>query len=184
MLVLSIVLLFPLKGVYAQKTKHTLSKEQIWFEEKKWLENVEASPDTSIDTMTFAHHYKKHSEKWKKVFKFLRENDLMLLPLGKQALGDYVTVNIQEYTTREPGNEQMEGHRKYIDLQYNCWGCELQGYAKLQAATQIINYYNEKKDVTHHRAPMIQYHVIKPNWFTIFFPDDIHITNIQYGGKG
>lgn len=41
----------------------------------------------------------------------------------------------------------------------------------------------KKRDVAHDKVPVIEYHVVRPNQFTIFFPDDIHMTNIQYGEK-
>ena len=185
-LILSVVALFPVCNIHAQhsaKTKQLSSKQQRWFDDKKWLEGVAAFPDTGIDEITFVSHYEKHPERWKRVFEFIKENNLATLPLGKQSLGDDITVNVQEYMTREPGNEQLEGHKKYIDLQYIVDGCELQGYAKLATAIEVINPYDEKRDVAHYKVPVIEYHVVKPNQFTIFFPDDIHMTNIQYGEK-
>ena len=181
-----VVILFPVTNINAQhsvKTKQEPSKEQRWFDEKKWLEGAVAFPDTGIDETIFASHYEKHPERWKKVFEFLKENNLSTLPLGKQSLGEDVTVNVQEYMTREPGNEQLEGHKKYIDLQYVVDGCELQGYAKLATALEVVNPYDEKRDVVHYKVPVIEYHVVRPDHFTIFFPDDIHMTNIQYGEK-
>lgn len=185
-LILSVVVLFPLVNMYAQnsaKTKSLTKKEQKWFDEKSWLQGAVVSPDASIDAMTFIRHYEKYPQRWQKVFKFIKENDLSAFPLGKQSLGEDVTVNVQEYMTREPGNEQLEGHRKYIDLQYVVEGCELQGYAKLSTASETVNPYDEKRDIAHYKVPVIVYHVVRPNQFTIFFPDDIHMTNIQYGEK-
>lgn len=186
MLILSAVLLFPSAYLFAKegvKTKQLSKKQQEWFDKKAWLQSVEALPDTGLDAVTFVNHYEKHPERWEKVFKFIKENDLAALPLGKQSLGDDVTVNVQEYMTREPGNEQLEGHRTYIDLQYVVDGCELQGYAKLVTASETVNPYDEKRDIAHFKVPVIEYHVVRPHQFTIFFPDDIHMTNIQYGEK-
>lgn len=185
-LIFSVAALFPLAKIYAQdsaKTEPLSKKEQKWFDEKSWLQSAAASPDTSIDAMTFIRHYEKHPERWQKVFRFIKDNDFTALPLGKQSLGDDVTVNVQEYITREPGNEQLEGHKKYIDLQYVVDGCELQGYAKLSTALETVNPYDAKRDIAHFKVPVINYHIIRPNQFTIFFPDDIHMTNIQYGEK-
>lgn len=186
MLILSVALLFSSAHLCAKdrvKTKQLSKKQQEWFAAKVWLQGAEALPDTGLDAVTFVNHYEKHPERWNKVFKFIKENDLTALPLGKQSLGDDVTVNVQEYMTREPGKEQLEGHRTYIDLQYVVEGCELQGYAKLATAVEIVNPYDEKKDIAHFKVPVIEYHVVRPNQFTIFFPDDIHMTNIQYGEK-
>lgn len=170
--------------VVAQQNGDKASKKDVeWFNSRKWLEGLQASPDPSIDISTFAKHYKKHPERWAKAFEFLKENDLKSLPTGKQTLSEGLTVSIEEYTTREPGKEWLEGHKKNIDLQFIVEGCELQGYAKIQTAAEIVNPYTDKKDVGHYLVPTINYHVIRPYQFTIFFPDDIHMTNIQYGEK-
>ncbi|MFV0469870.1 MAG: YhcH/YjgK/YiaL family protein [Dysgonomonas sp.] len=172
--------------LYAEQTqkKDKLTKKQSeWFNKKGWLQGISAQPDASIDIATFAHHYEKHPQRWEKVFKFISENDLASIPLGKQSLGDDVTVNVQEYTTIDPGKELLEGHKKKIDLQLVVTGRELQGYAKMKDTTETVNPYNEKKDIAHYKVPVITYHVIRANQFTIFFPDDIHFTNVQYGEK-
>ena len=117
--------------VQSQETQKKISKTDIeWFEARKWLEGLAATPDPCIDIASFAEHYKKHPERWVMAFKYLKENDLKSLPLGKRAVGDGLTVSVEEYITREPGEEWLEGHKKNIDLQFIVDGCELQGYAK------------------------------------------------------
>ena len=183
-LVVLAIVLFPIVNLYSQKSEAKPTKKQIeWFDKKDWLLGVKGTPDASLDIATFALHYTKHPERWKKVFEFLRDNDLNTLPLGKQTLGDDITVNVQEYMTREPGNEVFEGHRKYIDLQYVVSGRELQAFANINDTIETIDTYNEKKDVGHYKVAVVNYHVIRPNQFTIFFPADIHLPNIQYGEK-
>ncbi len=173
----------PLMAIAQQKEKKVSKKELEWFNSHKWLDGLAASPDPSIDVFSFAEHYKKHPDRWAMAFKYLKENDLKLLPLGKTVLSEGLTVSVEEYTTREPGKEWLEGHKKNIDLQFIVDGCELQGCAKIWTAQENVNPYTEKKDVGHYLVPTINYHVIRPAQFTVFFPDDIHITNIQYGEK-
>ena len=179
-----LIVLGSLALLSAQNNQNKVSKKQKeWFEGKSWMEGVNAVCDPSIDIATLAKHYQKHPQRWQKVFKFIHDNDLSSLPLGQQTLGDDVKINVQEYTTRVPGKEQLEGHKKYIDLQYVVSGRELHGYAKLQDATETVNPYSPEKDVAHYKVPSITYHVVGAKHFTIFFPDDIHLTNIQYGEK-
>lgn len=165
------------------QSKKISKKQQAWFDSRVWLQNATALPDESIDVATFADHYKKHPQVWAKVFDFLKNTDLENLPLGKQDLGDGLTVNVEEYTNRAPGKEWLEGHRKFIDVQYIVSGKELQGTTKIGNASQNVKPYTEQYDVANFLVPTINYHVIRPGQFTIFFPDDIHITNIQYGDK-
>lgn len=179
-----LIVLSSLSFLSAQNNQNKVSKKQKeWFYDKLWMEGINAVCDPSLDIATFTRHYQKHPQRWQKVFKFIRDNDLSLLPVGQQILGDDVKVNVQEYTTRAPGKELLEGHKKYIDLQYIVSGRELHGYAKLQDASETVNLYSEDKDIALYKVPFITYHVIGANHFTIFFPDDIHLTNIQYGEK-
>lgn len=159
-------------------------KEKAWYESEVWLNDCGAVPDPSIDVATFSKHYKAHPERWQRVFQFLKENDLDSLPKGKQTLGEGLTVNVEEYTNRAPGKEWLEGHRKFIDVQYVVSGRELQGTTKIKNATDTVNPYTEKYDVANYTVEStINFHVIRAGQFTIFFPDDIHITNLQYGEK-
>lgn len=176
-------LCLPLMSTAQQQKENVAKKDLEWFNSYKWLDGLAATPDPSIDVTTFAKHYKKHPDRWNMAFKYLKENDLKSLPLGKSTLADGLTVSVEEYTTREPGKEWLEGHKKNIDLQFIVDGCELQGCAKIWTAKENVNPYTDKKDVGHYLVPTINYHVIRPSQFTIFFPDDIHITNIQYGEK-
>ncbi|MDR2995336.1 MAG: YhcH/YjgK/YiaL family protein [Bacillus cereus] len=179
-----LIVLSSLNLLPAQNNQNKVSKKQKeWFYGKTWMEGADAICDPGIDIETFAKHYQQHPQRWLKVFRFIHDNDLLSLPVGQQTLGDDVKINVQEYTTRAPGKELLEGHKKYIDLQYVVSGRELHGYAKLQDATETINPYSREKDIALFKVPFITYHVVGANHFTIFFPDDIHITNIQYGEK-
>lgn len=176
-------LCLPSVAVAKSKEKKASKKDIAWFDSREWLQGLNAHPDESIDIETFAEHYKKHPDRWITAFKYLKENDISTLPLGSKTLAEGVTVNVQEYMTNEPGKEWLEGHKKQIDLQFVVEGAELQGYAKIWTANETVNPYTEKRDVGHYTVPAINYHVIRSNQFTIFFPDDIHIPNIQYGEK-
>lgn len=183
---LSIFLLGCSFSLFAQKevTQANLSaQEKEWFLEESWLQGADASYDPSLDVETFVKHYKDYPERWNTAFQFVKDNDLNNMSLGKQTLSDDVTVNIQEYVTKEPGKELLEGHKDYIDLQYIVSGVELQGYAKIWEANDTIMPYKADEDIALYTVPSITFHAIKPNHFTIFFPNDIHTTNIQYGEK-
>lgn len=173
-------------ALYAQqscKSEKLTKEEKEWFNNKSWLQGLNADCVPCIDVETFVKHYQAHPERWKKVFGFLKNNDLTTLPLAKQALGDDVTVNVQEYITRDAGKELFEGHKKYIDLQYVVSGKELHGVSKIWMANDTVKPYSDVKDVGHYKVPFITYHVVGANQFTIFFPDDLHLPNIQYGDK-
>lgn len=173
----------PLFASAAKKDGKPTKAEIKWFESRVWAEGISAQPDNEIDIATFARHYKMYPERWKKVFKFIHDHDLTTMPLGVTDLGDGLTVNIQEYTTRDPGAEALEGHKKKIDFQYVVIGKELEGFSKIKDTISTVDPYVEKKDVAHYKVKSITYHVAQPDRFMIYFPDDIHLTNIQYGEK-
>lgn len=175
--------LFAFGSAWAGGKEKPLTKKQLdWFAQKEWLKGISAVPDPSLDKETFIRHYQKHPERWEAAFKFMRENNLTTCPLGKTVLSDDISVNVSEYTTREPGEEKLEAHRQYIDLQYVVVGKELQGVAKLNETKEVAPY-DEKKDVGFYKTPVINYHVAAPDRFLIYFPGDAHIPNIQYGEK-
>jgi len=109
-------------------------------------------------------------------------NNLSTLPLGRKVLSDKVFVNVQEYTTRDPGKQQLEAHRKYIDFQYVVLGRELMGSGKLSDA-KVVEPYDSTKDVGHYSLPIFPYYVATPQYFFVFFPSQAHFTNIQFGEK-
>lgn len=181
-LLMAFVLIVSIVAKAGGKEKPLTKKQLAWYAQKEWLKGIKAQPNPSIDVATFVRHYEKHPERWEAAFKFIRENDLATYPLGKHVISDELFVNVQEYTTREPGEVRLEGHRKYIDLQYMVTGQELHGSAKLSEGT-VVNPYNETKDVGHCLVPVVTFYVVSPERFSIFFPTDIHVTNIQYGEK-
>jgi YhcH/YjgK/YiaL family protein len=166
----------------ANRQKPLTKKQLQWYNGRAWLKGISAQPDPTVDVATFVRHYAKHPGRWELAFKFMRENDLKTIPLGKKTLSDEVSVNVQEYTTREPGEERMEGHRKYIDLQYVVTGKELHGLVKIADAREVVPY-DEQKDYAGFQASAITFHVASPEFFSIYFPSDIHFPNIQYGEK-
>ena len=179
-----VLLLLISVSTFAEGAKqNTLTKKQLhWFSEGAWLKGFSAKPDPSIDAVAFANHYQKFPARWDLVFKFISENDLKTLPLGKKVISDEVSINVQEYTTKEPGVERFEGHRANIDLQYVVSGKELIGIANRANAKEIVAF-DDKKDYAGFQVPSITLHVATPAHFFVFFPANIHLPGIQYGEK-
>lgn len=173
--------------VYAQnaKTAKTTASDKViteWFNKGDWKAGFKALPAPSVDKALFYDHYKKHPERWQKVFDYLKNNDLMKLPLGNTNLDDNIIVKVQEYTTHEFGDQVLEGHRKYIDFQYVITGCEFMGCGKLSEAKEV-SPFNEKKDWGGYNLPILPYYVANSGYFFIFFPQQVHLTNLQVGDK-
>lgn len=166
----------------AQKKVAPTKAQLNWFNQKAWLQGIAPQPDPSIDVAQFATHYKLYPERWELVFKFMKEKDLKTLPLGKQILSNDVFINVQEYTSKDPGDERFEGHRANIDLQYVVSGKEIIGIANRDEAKEVVPY-DATKDYAGFEVSPITYHTASPERFFIFFPGNIHYPGIQYGEK-
>lgn len=180
---LLLMFLIAFAGVTLAQKKQTLTKKQLaWFQAGEWHKGFAATPHATVNVFELATQYQKFPERWALVFKFLAENDLKTLPLGKTTLSEEVKVNVQEYTSKDPGEQRMEGHQKFIDLQYVISGREIMGIVPREQAKEIVPY-DEKKDNAAFQAEDIAYHVATPERFFLFFPSDIHFPGIQFGDK-
>jgi YhcH/YjgK/YiaL family protein len=179
------VLSFCLTANAQMKNKERSVSEQdtiAWFEKGDWKEGFNAQPAPSVDKLLLYAHYKKHPERWQKVFSYLKNNDLLKLPLGNISLDENIIVKVQEYTTHEFGDQKLEAHRKYIDFQYVITGCEFMGSGKLAEAKEV-SLFDEKKDWGGYYLPILPYYVANSAYFFIFFPQQVHLTNLQVGDK-
>ncbi len=167
-----------------QKIKSELTEQQanVWVKNYFAKEGVAAIPAPSVNAPLLYQHIKLHPNRWKAVCQFLTHNNLSTLPLGRKVLSDKVFVNVQEYTTHDPGKQLLEAHRKYIDFQYVVSGRELMGSGKLSDA-KVVEPYDPTKDVGHYSLPIFPYYVATPQYFFVFFPSQAHFTNIQFGEK-
>ncbi|MCF8357930.1 MAG: YhcH/YjgK/YiaL family protein [Prolixibacteraceae bacterium] len=105
--------------------------------------------------------------------KFISENDFKTIEPGKFFLKDTLLyASINEYETKPMSECKLEGHRKYIDIQYMVSGSELIGFTSL-SNQQPSESYNEGKDVVFFReeAPLFPF---TKGQFAVFFPDDLH----------
>jgi YhcH/YjgK/YiaL family protein len=167
---------------HTSKPKMTEQQETVWVKQFFVKEGVTAIPAPSVNTQLLYQHIKLHPNRWKTACNFLTNNNLNMLPLGIKVLSDKVFVNVQEYTTRDPGKQYLEAHRKYIDFQYVVSGRELMGSGKLSDAT-MVDPYDSTKDAGHYSLPIFPYYVATPQYFFVFFPSQVHLTNIQFGEK-
>jgi YhcH/YjgK/YiaL family protein len=111
--------------------------------------------------------------------KFLRENDLAALPVGRQELdGDKLYLLAQEYTTKPVEAGRWEAHRKYIDIQYMVSGSERMGFANLR--TMQLGEYNPEKDFQALTGSGNFVDVFHGS-FAIFFPEDAHMPTLAVG---
>jgi YhcH/YjgK/YiaL family protein len=132
-----------------------------------------------IDLLSNAQLYYNQGPLFKKAFEYLTQTDFSKVEKGKYELdGQNLFAIVNEYDTVSPDNEQMESHKKYIDIQYIVAGAERIGHDFLKAQTPSKAYDNEKDFMLFGEKPTF-FSVLQQGMFAIFFPHDLHMPNIK-----
>lgn len=134
-----------------------------------------------IDTLANADKYAGLGERFQAAFKWLRESDLAGLEKGKHSIeGDRIFAIVNEYDTIPAEGEQMESHRKHIDVQYIVSGEELVGHDMLRGQ-QVSRPYDDNDDFMLWADRPSFYTRLTPGDFAIFWPTDLHMPNLISG---
>jgi YhcH/YjgK/YiaL family protein len=132
-----------------------------------------------IDKIENYRLYSKLTKRMAKGFEFIAETDLASLESGKyQIENDDIFAIVQEYDTKEEKDCVLEGHHKYIDIQYVIKGVEFMGFTPL--TDQISVEENLEKDYTFYKSNTSLLRV-EEGMFTIFFPEDLHSPGVKAG---
>ncbi len=124
------------------------------------------------DNLKNASKYYSLSPRMELAFKFLENNNLNNFKLGQHEIdGDNIYMNIQEYETKISDN--LEAHRKYIDIQYMIKGEEKMGVCSLDNLIPTCEY-DEEKDVIFYKGEC-DFELVKENDFIVFYPEDAHL---------
>lgn len=132
-----------------------------------------------IDTLNNTSKYQSLDAGIRKAFNYLHETDLMSVAPGKYEIdGDDIFAIMQEYQTVSAEKEQLEAHKKYIDVQYIITGAEQVGHAFLhqQAPSKT---YDEKDDYWLFADDPLFFSQFNAGTFMIFFPEDLHMPCIM-----
>ena len=152
-----------------------LSHSKIVKSETNWRQELYSSnviPSQSIDTLSFAEHYKRYPERWKLAFDYLSSVKKDSLIVGKKFLSEDVFVSVDEYRTKKKEDVLFESHRRYIDLQYVMEGEEYIGFSRYPVKEVVP--YNVERDITFYNANIEQLLKADAGHFFIFFPTDLH----------
>lgn len=132
-----------------------------------------------IDTLNNASLYSALGPKFVKAFNYLRQTDFSKVEKGKYEIdGTAIFAIVNEYDTIDTAGEQMESHRKYIDMQYIVSGQELIGHDFL-VAQQPSQAYDEATDFMLFAEPPVFFSKLDAGMFAIFYPTDLHMPNIR-----
>jgi YhcH/YjgK/YiaL family protein len=118
-------------------------------------------------------YFPKDSSLYKAVF-FAQSLD-PALPDGKYELdGERIFALLSSYETQPEAEGRFEAHRKYIDAQIL-----LEGEEKIEATLsenlETLEDYSTAKDVVFFKPPVESASLaMRPGYFVVFFPHDIH----------
>ena len=128
-----------------------------------------------LDTLNNAARYFVFGERIATALKYLQDNDCIQLPVGKIPIqGEQIYALVQDNTTKFREQGIWEAHRKYIDVQFVAAGVEQMGYANIHTLT-VKNPYDEQADYALFDG-CGSFVTVPAGSFTIFFPEDGHIT--------
>lgn len=105
---------------------------------------------------------------------YIKTTDFTGMAVGKHPIDqDRLFAIVNDYQTKSCTQVELEGHRRYIDVQYLVSGAELIGYAPLLGQTPFREYDNDE-DYALYRgaATFVQ---INAGMFGILYPHDLHM---------
>ena len=130
-----------------------------------------------IDHLKNTKLYYNLGSRIKTALKYIEETDFDKIKAGKYEIdGENIFVIINDYETKNRQNCKLEGHQKYIDLQFIAKGSELMGYANLNNQ-KTSTKYNTEDDYAFFEGEA-SYTKVDENMFAIFFPSDLHLPGI------
>lgn len=137
-----------------------------------------------LDTISNAHRYHCLGPGFVKAFEYLAQTDFHTLEKGKYEIdGTNLFAIVNEYDTVDPSGEQMEAHKKYIDIQYIVRGAEHIGHDFLQQQTPS-KAYSETEDYMLFAEKPAFFTRLDQEHFAIFFPTDLHMPNLLIDQPG
>ena len=123
--------------------------------------------------------YANLTERLAKGFEFIINTDLVQIEPGTYEIENKsVFAIVQDYDTKEIKDCVLEGHTKYIDIQYIVQGTELMGVVIKKDQKAISSDLD--KDYTFYEGTT-SFVRVEEGMFTIFFPDDLHMPCVQAG---
>ncbi|GHV66411.1 hypothetical protein FACS1894199_09770 [Bacteroidia bacterium] len=120
--------------------------------------------------------------RFKQLFDYVKKNDLLHKELGKIVLdGDELFLTNAEYDGKKKEDQDLEVHRKYIDVHFLFEGKETFGWKALEDLQTVTQPYDDQKDMALYGDKPTTYVNIQPGEFVVVFPEDPHAPNIGEG---
>lgn len=127
-----------------------------------------------IDTLENAFLYRALGPRIAGALDYIQTTDFADMALGKHTIDqDRLFAIVNDYQTIPCTEVELEGHRRYIDVQYLVSGTELIGYAPFLGQTPFREY-DKDEDFALYRgeATFVR---ISAGMFSILYPHDLHM---------
>ena len=134
-----------------------------------------------LDTLDNAAKYTGLKIGLSEAFGFLDQPGLAELPDGKHEIaGSRVYAIIAHENGRAVSDGKLEGHRKYIDIQYVISGGESMGWSPREGLVNSTEY-DAEKDLEFFGGEPSSIVRVPPGSFAVFLPTDAHLPLIGNG---
>ena len=126
-----------------------------------------------LDSIEHAARYLHLGEGVAKALHYIQSNDLTQVTPGRYEIeGEKLVMMVFEFEATNTDECKLEGHRRYLDLQYWVSGSELMGH-DLLGSQKVLEEYDEKKDCAFYSC-LASYSRLIPGMFVIYYPSDLH----------
>lgn len=122
---------------------------------------------------------------WEKAFNFIKALPAATAD-GKTLIeGNGIFAIVGAYDTKPPEGQDIETHRKHLDIQVMMSGTEGIDWFPRPLLEVKTPYDDEKDAAFYHRpaGPAPAHLTMAPGRFAIFYPDDGHMCQLVTGGK-
>ena len=126
-----------------------------------------------LDTIKNSDRYLSIGKGIAETLRYIQNNDLSEVQRGRYEIDGKRLVMIVSESKNSNTNEcRLEGHRRFIDLQYWVSGSELMGHEILDNQP-VLDEYNEEIDCAFYNC-IASFSRLLPGMFVIYFPSDLH----------
>lgn len=134
-----------------------------------------------LDTLDNAAKYAGLKIGCSEAFGFLDQPGLRDLPDGKYEIsGERVYAIIDRTQGRKVSDGQLEGHRRYLDIQFIVSGEESMGWSPRAGLTTAVEY-DPDRDLEFFDGEPESVVYVPPGSFAVFLPTDAHLPLIGDG---
>ena len=118
----------------------------------------------------------------RKVLEYLRDTDVMALPLGRQEIdGERIILNVVDMTTSPLEGSHPEVHQQYIDLMYWPEGGERIGVAPYLGTEKVFEARPEGDIALLEDVENESFLLATAGCYGVFFPWDAHRPGLMLG---